>query len=123
MWSALCNTDSRHVLEELGFYTFTIHFYLDAGRASAMSQGMCMLSPVMAHVEALKTLSKKEDSLRQSFQTLDKHQDMDINLPSDLDTPQCSRMVRDIENALREGVSDGCSRQGTSLTQCCCNLN
>lgn len=87
---------------------------LIAGRQAAFSQGTKMLSPVMAHVEALKTLSKKKDCLRQSFQTLDWCQDLDINLPSDLDTPQCSRMVRDIENALRDGDCDGSSRQGAA---------
>ena len=80
-----------------------------------MSQGTPTLSPAMKHVEALKTLSKKEDSLRQSFQTLEKRQDLEIHLPSDLDTPQCSAMVKNLENALREGECDGSSRQGLSL--------
>ena len=88
-----------------------------------MSNGTPVLSPAMQHVEALKTLSKKEDSLRQSFQSLEKHQDLEIHLPSELDTPQCSAMVRNLENALREGECDGSSRQGTSATACICSHN
>lgn len=77
-----------------------------------MNRGTRALSPAMAHVEALKSLSKKQDSVHQSLQSMDMQPELDINLPSDLDTPQCSRMVRDMEHALREGDHDGNSHQG-----------
>lgn len=83
-----------------------------AATPAASSHTTSMLSPVLAHVEALKTLSKKKDSLRQSYQKGERAEDLEITLPSDLDTPQCSQMVRDIENALRDSEYDGHSGQG-----------
>ena len=93
-------------------YMFT-QSYLVAVTPAHLSQERPILSPVLAHVEALKTLSKKKDSLRHSHQMGENAEDSAIQLPSDLDTPQCSRMVRELENALREGECDGLSGQGS----------